>query len=174
LIPDSRFDSVAALRRAEPEPARDRSCIAREIAVRFNLIVGFSTVNGPLDGGTDCDAIGANLMWQKLSLRARINLLLALGLTLGLAINIARLVVEAGPRVRAEDQSVIRLAREFVETIVPGLNEAPDPDARLNQIVRDLSRGRAIPPQASAPATATTNGRRRHGSLRSFIRRRPP
>ena len=83
-------------------------------------------------------------MWQKLSLRARINVLLALGLTLGLAINIARLVVEAAPRVRAEDQSVIRLAREFVETIVPGLNEAPDPDARLNQIVSDLSRLRHV------------------------------
>jgi two-component system sensor histidine kinase UhpB len=83
-------------------------------------------------------------MWQKLSLRSRINLLLALVLTLGLAINIARLVLEAGPRVQAEDQSVIRLAREFVETIVAGLNEAPDPDARLNQIVRDLNRLRHV------------------------------
>ena len=77
-------------------------------------------------------------MWQNLSLRGRINLLLALVLALGLGINIARLVIEAGPRVQAEDQSVIRLAREFIETIVPGLNEAPDPDARLNQIVSDL------------------------------------
>lgn len=83
-------------------------------------------------------------MWQKLSLRARINLLLALVLTLGLAINIARLVLEAGPRVQAEDQSVIRLAREFIETIVAGLDEAPDPDARLNRIVHDLSRLRHV------------------------------
>src|SRR5437016_1657622 len=83
-------------------------------------------------------------MWQKLSLRARINVLLALVLTLGLLINIGRLVLEAGPRVQAEDQSVIRLAREFVETIVAGLNEAPDPDARLNQIVQDLSRLRHV------------------------------
>jgi two-component system, NarL family, sensor histidine kinase UhpB len=83
-------------------------------------------------------------MWQKLSLRARINLLLAFVLALGLAINIARLVVEATPRVQAEDQSVIRLAREFVETIVAGLNEAPDPEARLSQIVRDLSRLRHV------------------------------
>ncbi len=83
-------------------------------------------------------------MWQKLSLRARINLLLALVLTIGLAINIARLVLEAAPRVQAEDQSVIRLAREFVETLVAELNEAPDPDARLNQIVRDLSRLRHV------------------------------
>ena len=83
-------------------------------------------------------------MWQRLSLRARINLLLALVLTLGLAINIARLVLEAGPRVQAEDQSVIRLAREFIDTIVAGLNEAPDPEARLNQIVHDLNRLRHV------------------------------
>jgi two-component system sensor histidine kinase UhpB len=83
-------------------------------------------------------------MWQKLSLRARINLLLALVLTLGLAINVARLVLEAGPRVQAEDQSVIRLAREFIDTIVAGLNEAPDPEARLNQIVHDLQRLRHV------------------------------
>lgn len=83
-------------------------------------------------------------MWQRFSLRSRINLLLALVLTLGLATNIARLVLEAGPRVQAEDQSVTRLAREFVETIVAGLEEAPDPDARLSQIVHDLNRLRHV------------------------------
>jgi two-component system, NarL family, sensor histidine kinase UhpB len=83
-------------------------------------------------------------MWQKLSLRARLNMLLALVLMLGLGINIARLVLEAAPRVQAEDQSVIRLAREFMETLVVGLNETPDPDARLNQIVQDLSRLRHV------------------------------
>ena len=83
-------------------------------------------------------------MWQKLSLRARLNMLLALVLTLGLAFNIARLMLEAAPRVQAEDQSVIRLAREFIETLVAGLNETPDPDARLNQIVRDLNRLRHV------------------------------
>src|SRR6266403_2195587 len=83
-------------------------------------------------------------MWQKLSLGARLNTLLAFLLTLGLAINIARLVLEAGPRVQAEDQSVIRLAREFIDTIVAGLNEAPDPEARLNQIVHDLNRLRHV------------------------------
>src|SRR5215813_8339279 len=83
-------------------------------------------------------------MWQKLSLRARINLLLALILALGLAVNIARLVLEAGPRVQAEDQSVIRLTREFIEMIVADLNEAPDPDVRLNRITGDLSRLRHV------------------------------
>ena len=83
-------------------------------------------------------------MWKRLSLRSRINLLLALVLTLGLAVNVARLVVEAGPRIQAEDQSVTRLAREFVETIVGGLNEAPDPQARLDQIIDDLKRLRHV------------------------------
>jgi two-component system sensor histidine kinase UhpB len=83
-------------------------------------------------------------MWQKLSLRARINLLLALLLALGLAVNIGRQVAEAGPRVQAEDQSVIRLAREFIEMIVADLNEAPDPDARLTRIARDFSRLRHV------------------------------
>src|SRR5215475_1091740 len=83
-------------------------------------------------------------MWQRLSLRGRINLLLALVLTLGLAVNVARLVLEAAPRVQAEDQSVIRLAREFVETIVSGLEDAPDADAQLDRIVQDLSRLRHV------------------------------
>jgi two-component system, NarL family, sensor histidine kinase UhpB len=96
-------------------------------------------------------------MWRKLSLRARINLLLALILMIGLGVNIARLVLEAGPRVQAEDQSTIRLAREFVETIVAGLAEAPDPDARLDRIVQDLSRLRHVSITRQDDTIATTS-----------------
>src|SRR5882757_3595803 len=103
-----------------------------------------SSVNVPLGEEPDATRPRTNVMWQKLSLRARINLLLAFVLALGLAINIARLVVEATPRVRAEDQSVTRLAREFVETIVAGLNEASDPEARLEQMLQDLKRLRHV------------------------------
>ncbi len=94
-------------------------------------------------------------MWHKLSLRARINLLLALVLTLGLAVNLARLVLEAAPRVQAEDQSVTRLAREIVETIVSDLNEAPDSEARLGQIVRDLRQLRHVSITWQADGSAT-------------------
>lgn len=83
-------------------------------------------------------------MWQKLSLRARLITILALVLILGLTINITRLVLEAGPRVQAEDQSVIRLAREFIETLVVSLNDTPDPDARLTRIIQDLNRLRHV------------------------------
>src|SRR3954453_22831071 len=96
------------------------------------------SVNVPLGEEPGATRSRTGVMWQRLSLRARINLLLALVLTLGLAINLARLVLEAGPRVQAEDKSVTRLVREIVQTIVSDLNEAPDPQARLGQIVRDL------------------------------------
>jgi two-component system, NarL family, sensor histidine kinase UhpB len=83
-------------------------------------------------------------MWQRLSLRGRLNTLLALIMVLGLVINIARLLLEAAPRVVAEDQSVIRLARGFVETLVAGLNEAPDPEATLERIVEGLKQLRHV------------------------------
>ena len=83
-------------------------------------------------------------MWQKLSLRARLNMLLALVMVLGLAVNIARLLLEAGPRVAAEDQSVVRLARGFVETLVSDINETPNPEARLDQIVEGLKQLRHV------------------------------
>jgi two-component system sensor histidine kinase UhpB len=83
-------------------------------------------------------------MWQKLSLRARLNIILALILMLGLAVNVMRLVLEAGPRVRAEDQSVIRLAREFIGTLVVSLNETSDPQAQLDRTIQDLNRLRHV------------------------------
>src|ERR1700761_9493827 len=106
--------------------------------------VGFVRMSTLLRIGSGTRREGKHVMWQRLSLRGRINLLLALVLTLGLAVNVARLVLEAAPRVQAEDQSVTRLAREFVETIVTGLNEAPDPETRLDEIVQDLKRLRHV------------------------------
>jgi two-component system sensor histidine kinase UhpB len=105
-------------------------------------------------------------MWQRLSLRGRLNTLLALIMVLGLVINVARLLLEAAPRVVAEDQSVIRLARGFVETLVAGLNEAPDPEATLERIVEGLkqlrhvsiTRGPTLGHASAAPAPPGTSG----------------
>jgi two-component system sensor histidine kinase UhpB len=70
-------------------------------------------------------------MWQTLSLRTRLNLLVAAVLLIGLVANIARLVVEAGPRVQAEDQNVIRLAGEFAQALLSDLDEIGVDDAEL-------------------------------------------
>lgn len=101
-------------------------------------------------------------MWRKFSLRTRLNLLVALVLVLGLAANIGRLVLEAGPRIQAEDDSVIRLAREFVDASVADLKGSPDPEAKLAGIVDGLQKLRHISvaltrdgePEDSAPADA--------------------
>lgn len=112
-------------------------------------------------------------MWQRLSLRGRINLLLALVLALGLAVNVARLVLDAAPRVQAEDQSVTRLAREFVETMVAGLSEAPDPKARLDQIIQDLKRLRHVSitrqDDKVAPASTAADGDDGHAVPAWFV-----
>src|SRR5262252_4776333 len=102
---------------------------------------------------------GTHPMWQNLSLRGRINLLLALVLALGLAINIARLVAEAGPRVQAEDQSVIRLARAFIEMIAADLSEATDPDAKLRQIAGNLNRLRHVSIERTNEAAASSGAK---------------
>lgn len=83
-------------------------------------------------------------MWRKLSLRTRLNLLFALVLVLGLAANIGRLVLEAGPRIQAEDDSVIRLAREFVDASVADLKGSSEPEAKLAGIVDGLQKLRHI------------------------------
>lgn len=74
----------------------------------------------------------------------RLNALFALVLVLGLAINVGRLLLEAGPRVQAEDESGVRLAREFVETLTGDLKDSADPDAKLSGIVDSLSRLRHV------------------------------
>src|SRR5215468_8968450 len=100
-----------------------------------------------------------NPIWQKLSLRTRINLLLALVVTIGLAINIARLVAEAGPRVQAEDQSVIRLASAFIEMIAADLSAAADPDAKLRQIAGNLNRLRHVSIERTNEAAASSGAK---------------
>jgi two-component system sensor histidine kinase UhpB len=70
-------------------------------------------------------------MWQTFSLRTRLNLLVAAVLLIGLVANIARLVAEAGPRVQVEDQNVIRLAGEFAQALLSGLDKNGVDDAEL-------------------------------------------
>jgi len=71
--------------------------------------------------------------------RARINLLLALVLTLGSGQILLRLVAR-GLRVQGRRSKRHTAGSEFIDTIVAGLNEAPDAEVRLNQNVHDLNR----------------------------------
>jgi len=90
--------------------------------------------------------VPCGLMWQTLSLRARLILLVAAVLLIGLAANIGRLVLEAGPRVQAEDQNVIRLAAELAQALLSGLNEngIEEADLRVTRAFEGLERLRHI------------------------------
>jgi len=98
-------------------------------------------------------------MWRTLSLRTRLIILVALALVLGMTANIARLVLEAGPRVQAEDQSGLRLAVAFVQTLVADLDKAADPEDKLNRIVGDMAQLRhvSVERQGSAAPAASAH-----------------
>lgn len=97
-------------------------------------------------------------MWQQTSLRMRLNLLFALVLVLGLAINIGRLVLEAGPRIQAEDNSVIRLAREFIDASIADLKSSPDPEAKLAGLVEGLQKLRHVSVTRARDGASTAMG----------------
>ena len=139
------------------------------------------------DGNCSGAAVGAMAMWQKLSLRARLNMLLALVLALGLVVNIARLVLEAAPRVQAEDQSVITAGARIRRD--PGVGSqrharsrskaGPDRSTTSTSCAMSASRREHDPAEERRSGDADRSGdeasrrRFRHGLSRWFTRSRP-
>ena len=92
---------------------------------------------------------------DRLSLRARLSLLLVLVLAAGLAAGLGALVMHAGARIGAESEAATRLARELVETKAPQLTTAADPQAELEKLFADVRRLRHVKiAQADAPRPA--------------------
>ncbi len=103
-----------------------------------------------------------------MSIRFRLNALFISLLLLALISFVLVMFVSAGPRIHAENDSIMRLATEFVETTVESLQGTPDPGARLEvlldglkdlrhvRIYRAGDTGAAIraqePPEGDAPA----------------------
>jgi two-component system sensor histidine kinase UhpB len=54
------------------------------------------------------------------------------------------MVISAGPRIHAENDSIMRLAKEFVETTVDSLQGTPDPGARLEVLLAGLKELRHV------------------------------
>ena len=51
----------------------------------------------------------------QLSIRTRLNVLIGALLLLALAANIVAIIHGAGPRIRAEDESIVKLTRQTVD-----------------------------------------------------------
>ena len=64
--------------------------------------------------------------------------------SLGLVMFVLAMVISAGPRIHAENDSIMRLAKEFVETTVDSLQGTPDPGARLEVLLAGLKELRHV------------------------------
>lgn len=73
-----------------------------------------------------------------MSLQARITLLFGLVLVLVILGHIVYAVTNSGPRIAAEQENTVRLAREFVETAVGSASQTPDPRSTLASLVQPL------------------------------------
>lgn len=76
----------------------------------------------------------------QLSIRTRLNALIGTLLVLALAANVAVIIWSAGPRIRAEDDSIVRLTVETVELALGDLQTATDPARDLAALLDRLSR----------------------------------
>ncbi len=83
-------------------------------------------------------------MWQSKSLRMRLNALFASFLVLGLALSMIFIVAGASPRVKAEDESTVRLAREFVDASLFSFKQVQNPLEALSKLMEGLQNLRHV------------------------------
>ena len=77
-------------------------------------------------------------MGRKISLQMRLALLFAALLSIWFVADIARVVIEAGPRARAETASASRITKSFIETALATLQDSPEPERAVVALVRKL------------------------------------
>ena len=99
-----------------------------------------------------------------MSIRFRLNALFMALLSIALISFLLAMFVSAGPRIHAENDSIMRLAKEFVETTIESLQGAPDPGKRLEVLLdglkdlRHVRIYRAGDREAEASAAAPAGG----------------
>lgn len=79
-----------------------------------------------------------------MSIRVRLNALIVTVSGVGLVLLVAAMVLSAGPRIRAESDSTMRLAKEFVETAIESLQGTNNPGARLKVLLDGLKELRHV------------------------------
>jgi two-component system sensor histidine kinase UhpB len=79
-----------------------------------------------------------------MSIRFRLNALIVTLLAVALGSFVLAMVLSAGPRIRAENESIMRLAKEFVETTIASLQGTSDPEAHLKILLDGLKELRHV------------------------------
>jgi two-component system, NarL family, sensor histidine kinase UhpB len=78
--------------------------------------------------------------WRTpLSIRTRLNILIGALLVLALAANVLAIVWSAGPRIRAEDESILRLTRQTVQNALAHLPPEPAQDSALAALIASFN-----------------------------------
>lgn len=104
-----------------------------------------------------------------MSVQLRLNLAIALVVALAVAAIVATNILKAAPRIEAENQSIMRLSKEFVETAVDSLKGTHDPGVGMKHLIAGLKTLRHIEialvheagegrSPASPPGTSDANG----------------
>ena len=75
----------------------------------------------------------------QLSIQTRLNVLIGALLLLALAANIVAIIHGAGPRIRAEDESIVKLTRQTVDRALIGLDTSSDPARDIASLLDRLS-----------------------------------
>src|SRR5208283_1378311 len=83
-------------------------------------------------------------MFKNLALLSRLSLLLGAVLALGLALSVALLVRQVGGRIRVEAEAARRLAQDFVESALPRVETAADPNAELARLLQQAQKFRHV------------------------------
>src|SRR5450432_135120 len=89
-------------------------------------------------------AVGSSFMWRQIALRHRLNMLFGALLLLWLLVDVGRILIDAGPRARDEEQSMTRLTSQFVATALSDAQEAADPERALAARVASLQNLRHV------------------------------
>lgn len=79
-----------------------------------------------------------------MSIRTRLNALIVALLSVALISFVLAMVISAGPRIRAENDSIMRLAKEFVETTIESLQGTSDPEQHLKILLGGLKELRHV------------------------------
>lgn len=83
-------------------------------------------------------------MLRKMTLRARLSLLIGGVIVAGLGFGVGLLILHAGTRVSAEAEGATRLARELVQATLPRLSTTHNPRAVLAELMEDAGRLRHV------------------------------
>jgi two-component system sensor histidine kinase UhpB len=83
-------------------------------------------------------------MWRKVSLRYRLNLMFAALLLAWLIVDIGRMLADAGPRARAETESVTGLTSKFVTAALANEQDSPEPMRDIAALVANLQNIRHV------------------------------